>query len=118
MNKKIKVLQVISNFGVGGAEVWLIALLRYFKEHADELGVQIQTDVFLTNGVRDRLDDEAESLGARLIYARYSRKTLPSFIAKWRRILVEGKYDAIHDHQEFTAGWHFLLGASCLPPVR
>lgn len=118
MAKALKVLQVISNFGVGGAEVWLIALLRYFKEHADELGVQVETDAFLTNGVRDRLDDEAESLGARLIYARYSRQTLPSFIAKWRQTLVEGNYAAIHDHQEFTAGWHFLFGWGHLPPVR
>lgn len=118
MAKTLKVLQVISNFGVGGAEVWLVALLRYFKEHADDLGVQVRTDVFLTNGVRDRLDDEAESLGARLIYARYSRKTLPSFIAKWRQTLVAGHYAAIHDHQEFTAGWHFLFGRGHLPPVR
>ena len=115
---KIRVLQVISNFGIGGAEVWIIALLRYFKEHADELGIQVQTDVFLTNGTRDQLDDEAESLGARLIYARFSRKTLPSFIVKWRRTLAEGNYVAIHDHQEFMAGWHFLLGAGILPPVR
>ena len=118
MGRQIKVLQVISNFGIGGAEVWIIALLRYFKEHADELGVKVQADIFLTNGVRDRLDDEAEALGARLIYARYSRKTLPSFIAKWRRTLAQGNYDAIHDHQEFTAGWHFLFGWGHLPPVR
>jgi glycosyltransferase involved in cell wall biosynthesis len=118
MGKKLKVLQVISNFGVGGAEVWLIALLRYFKEKAEELGIEVQTDVFLTNGVRDRLDDEAESLGARLIYARCSRKTLPAFIAQWRSTLAEGKYAALHDHQEFMAGWHFLFGWGHLPPVR
>jgi glycosyltransferase involved in cell wall biosynthesis len=118
MQSKLKVLQVISNFGVGGAEVWLIALLRYFKEHAGELGEQVETDVFLTNGVRDRLDDEAKSLGARLIYTRYSRQTLPSFLANWRRTLAVGKYDAVHDHQEFTAGWHFLFGVGLLPPVR
>ena len=118
MTKPLKVLQVISNFGVGGAEVWLIALLRHFKEHADALGIKLQTDVFLTNGVRDRLDDEAEALGARLIYARYSRQTLPAFLSKWRRTLAEGNYDVIHDHQEFTAGWHFLFGLGHLPPVR
>ena len=118
MPKALKILHVISNFGVGGAEVWLIALLRYFKEHAESLGVQVESDVFLTNGVRDRLDDEAESLGAKLFYARYSRNTLPSFIAQWRRTLAEGNYAAIHDHQEFTAGWHFLFGMGRLPSVR
>lgn len=116
--KTLKVLQVISNFGVGGAEVWLIALLRYFKEQAEELGVRVETDVFLTNGVADRLDEEAKALGARLIYVKYSRKTLPSFISTWRKTLAEGNYDAVHDHQEFTAGWHFLFGIGKLPPVR
>lgn len=114
----IRVLHVLSNFGIGGAETWLIALLRYFKEHAAELGCDVQTDVFLTHGFRDSLDEEAEALGARLIYARYSRKTLPSFAKAWRRALAVGNYDAIHDHQEFTAGWHFLLGVGHLPRVR
>lgn len=116
--KTLRVLQVISNFGIGGAEVWLIALLRYFKEHAEELGVKVETDVFLTNGVTDRLDEEAKALGARLIYAKYSRKTLPSFISTWRKTLADGNYDVLHDHQEFTAGWHFLFGFGKLPLVR
>lgn len=115
---ELPVLHVLSNFGIGGAEVWLIALLRYFREHAKELGIQVQMDVVLTHGFRDRLDDEAESLGARLIYARYSRKTLPQFIQTWRRTLKTGGYHAVHDHQEFTAGWHFLFGTGLLPPVR
>lgn len=116
--KTLRVLHVISNFGIGGAEVWLIALLRYYKEHAEELGIEVQTDVFLSNGVRDRLDEEAENLGANLFYARYSRKTLPHFIKAWRRTLREGDYDALHDHQEFSAGWHFLFGSGLLPRVR
>lgn len=118
MVRKLKVLHVISNFGIGGAEVWLIALLRFYKEHVEELGVEVETDVFLTHGVRDRLDDEAESLGARLIYARYSRETLPKFIKTWRMALRKGDYHALHDHQEFTAGWHSLFGAGLLPPIR
>jgi glycosyltransferase involved in cell wall biosynthesis len=116
--QSIRVLQVLSNFGIGGAETWLISLLRHFKENATPGGCEVKTDVFLTHGFRDRLDEEAEALGARLIYARYSRKTLPSFITNWRKTLAEGSYDAIHDHQEFTAGWHFLFGAGHLPPVR
>lgn len=118
MNAVIRVLFVLSNFGIGGAEVWLIALLRYFRQSAAELGVVIEADVFLTNGDRDKLDGEAEALGARLIYAKYSRKTMGSFIAKWRRTIKEGHYDVIHDHQEFTAGWHLLFGIGLLPPIR
>lgn len=114
----LKVLHVLSNLGIGGAEVWILALLRHFRERANELGVEVQSDIFLTNGVRDNLDDEATALGARLIYAQYSRKNLPAFIARWRSALREGQYDALHDHQEFSAGWHFLFGLGVLPPVR
>jgi hypothetical protein len=85
--------QVLSNFGMGGAETWLISLLRHIKLHA-------------------------AALGAILIYARYSRKTLPSFVATSRKTLAEGRYNAIHDNQEFTAGWHFLFGTGELPPAR
>ncbi len=114
----LRVLHVLSNLGVGGAEVWLLALLRYFRDHAKELGATVQTDIFLTHGVEDRLDGEARSLGAHLHYARYSRTTMPAFVSAWRRCLSRGGYAAIHDHQEFSAGWHFALGAGRLPPVR
>lgn len=116
--KEIRVLQVISNFGIGGAETWLISLLRYFKEYEEDLAVKVKTDVFLTHAIGDKLDGEAQRMGARLIHAPYSRKTLPSFIAEWRKTLKEGEYDAIHDHQEFTAGWHFFFGLGALPRVR
>jgi glycosyltransferase involved in cell wall biosynthesis len=114
----MKVLHVISNFGIGGAEVWLIALLRHFKEAAASLPVQVETDVFLTHGVTDVLDEEARRFGANLIYSRYSRATLPRFVRDWRECLARGRYDALHDHQEFTAGWHFLMGLGHLPKVR
>ena len=116
--REIRVLQVLSNLGIGGAEVWLIALLRHFRECAEQIGVRVLSDVFLTGGLEDELDEEAKNLGVRLIYARYSRRTLPSFIATWRKTLRDGDYSAIHDHQEFSAGWHFLFGGGRLPPVR
>jgi glycosyltransferase involved in cell wall biosynthesis len=32
--------------------------------------------------------------------------------------LAEGEYDAIHDHQDYIAGLHFLMGVGHLPPIR
>src|SRR5205823_2389647 len=29
-----------------------------------------------------------------------------------------GRYDAIHDHQDYIAGLHFLMGGRYLPPIR
>lgn len=115
---ELRVLHVLSNLGIGGAEVWVLALLRYFRDEAETLGVKVKSDIFLTLGFRDQLDDEAEQLGANLHYARYSRQSLPAFVRAWRRQLKQGDYHAIHDHQEFSAGWHFLMGRGLLPSVR
>lgn len=113
-----RVLQVFSCLGVGGAETWLISLLKYFDQIKDELPYRIQFDICLTGGRKSFFDDEAASLGAKLFYPHYSRRTLPTFIREFRTILANGRYDVIHDHQDYTAGLHFLFGLGHLPPVR
>ncbi len=113
-----RILQVFTALGVGGAETWLISLLKYFKEIEDELPVRLKFDICLTGGFKAALDDEAIALGARLFYLPYTRQKLPSFVRGFRRILRRGRYHAIHDHQDYTAGLHFLFGLGCLPPVR
>jgi len=112
-----RVLQIFSTLGVGGAEVWLIALLRYFNQIKDELPVHLKIDVLLTGGPGE-FDEEAKDLGARLFYVPYSRRRLHSFIPTFRKILASGRYHAIHDHQDYVAGIHFSLGLGHLPPVR
>ncbi len=112
-----RVLQVFSTLGVGGAEVWLMALLRYFREVKEVLPVRLQIDVLLTGGPGE-FDDEARALGARLFYVPYSRPTLHRFIPAFRKILARGRYHAIHDHQDYVAGIHFLIGMGHLPPIR
>jgi glycosyltransferase involved in cell wall biosynthesis len=111
----LKVLQVIDNLGMGGAEVWLMELLRLWHRQGPEAP---QIDFLATGGKRGVFDDEAQQLGARIHYVRYGRTQLPRFVMKFRRILREGRYQAIHDHQDYASGWHFLLGGSALPPVR
>lgn len=115
---ELRVLHVFSSLGMGGAETWLISLLRYFHDHAAELPVRVKLDVLLTGGEKSLLDDEAKALGARLFYLRFGKRSLVSFVKGFRRILAEGNYDAIHDHQDYIAGVHFFLGAGLLPPAR
>lgn len=119
LNKpELRILHVFSNLGVGGAEIWLLALLRYFKQAATELPFRLKTDVFLTHGMSNVFDEEAKSLGAQLYYSRFGRSSLLTFCRDWRRILRSGRYHAIHDHQEFAAGLHFLMGVGNLAPIR
>lgn len=98
---------------MGGAETWLMEVLRLWSKQ----GVG-QMDFLLTSGERDIFDAEAERLGAKLYYVRYGRKNLAGFTRRFREILRQGSYDAIHDHADYASGWHFLLGLGALPPVR
>lgn len=109
----LRVLQVVDSLGMGGAETWLIEVLRRWSH--DGTG---RMDFLLTGGERGIFDDEAERLGARLHYVRYKRRDLRTFAGRFRLILREGRYDAIHDHQAYVSGWHLLVGHGLLPPVR
>jgi glycosyltransferase involved in cell wall biosynthesis len=116
--REVRVLQVFDGLGMGGAETWLMSLLKYFREHNSDLPVSVKFDVLLTGGEKAIFDDEAMALGANLFYVRYGRSNLLSFVREFRKILAKGNYDAIHDHQDYVAGLHFLLGAGLLPPTR
>lgn len=111
----IKVLHVLDNLGMGGAETWLMELLRFWKRSG---GYGPRFDFLATGGVPTYYDEEAKQLGANIYYLRYGRAHLGSFGSGLRQILRRGSYCAIHDHSDHAAGWHFLMGGSCLPPVR
>ena len=111
--KPVKVLQVIDTLGMGGAETWLMEVLRLWSRNGDG-----RMDFLATSGAQGLFDEEARRLGARIHYLRYGRRRLVHFARRFRELLGEGDYDAIHDHQDYSSGWHFFLGAGALPPVR
>lgn len=113
-----RVLQVFSSLAMGGAEKWLMSLLRYAHDSADALPVKLKVDVLLTGGARAEFDDEAEALGARLFYLTFSRPTFLGFIRKFRHLLAEGRYHVIHDHQDYAAGFRLMAGLGHLPEIR
>ena len=110
---QIRVLQIIDTLSMGGAETWLMEALRLWSRN-DE----VQMDFLMTSGNRGIFDEEARRLGATLHYLRYTRRRLLSFANGFRRILRNGQYDVIHDHQDYAAGWHFLMGGRSLPKIR
>lgn len=113
--KPIKVLQVIHALGMGGAETWLMEVLRLWRAEGPTAP---QMDFLATSGERGIFDDEAIGLGAKIHYLPYGKRHLLSFAQGFRRILGEEGYTAIHDHQDYASGWHFLLAGSHLPAVR
>src|ERR1700751_4931968 len=110
---KVKVLQVVDTLGMGGAETWLMEVLRLWSRTGAG-----KMDFLATSGNPGIFDDEARRLGAQVHYIRYGRTHLASFAAEFRRLLHTENYDAIHDHQDYASGWHFLIGDGLLPEVR
>lgn len=112
-NRPIRVLQVVGTLSVGGAETWLLELLRHWSRSG-----AVEMDFLLTSGAPGVLDETFSSLGAKIHHVRYVRGHLREFARTFHRILREGAYDAIHDHSDYASGWHFLFGFGVLPPVR
>lgn len=110
---KLRSLQIVDSLGMGGAETWLMELLRLWSRTG-----AARMDFVATSGKRGVFDEEAEALGSTIHYIEYRQATLPRFIMNFRKVLSEGGYDAIHDHQDYVSGWHFLMGTGLLPPVR
>ncbi len=113
--QKIKVLHIIDGFGAGGAETWLLAVTRYLQSHP-ETGLHI--DFLATGGQSSIYDEEILQTGARIFYIKYSIKKYFSFRRSFIELLKKEKYDAVHDHQDFISGWHFLSGLGFLPPIK
>jgi glycosyltransferase involved in cell wall biosynthesis len=109
----IRVLQIVDSLSMGGAETWLMEVLRLWSR--SKVG---RIDFLATSGNPGIFDEEARRLGAQVHYVRYGRGYLARFAKQFRQVLRDGQYDAIHDHQDYASGWHFLMGASELPPVR
>ena len=42
---KLRVLQVFGTLGIGGAETWLLSLLKYFNENEDSLPFTVETSI-------------------------------------------------------------------------
>lgn len=113
----IRVLHILDNLGMGGAETWLMELLRFW-ERRGRAGDAPRFDFLATGGVPTYYDQEAKRLGSSIYYVRYGRSQLASFARGFRQVLREGRYCAIHDHGDHVAGLHFLMGRGFLPPVR
>jgi len=112
---KIKVLHIIDSFGVGGAEKWLLECVKYLYLNPH---LNIQFDFLATSGTESVLDREVLLYGSKIYYSKFSKINVFKFSSNLNRILQLNKYDAIHNHQDFVAGIHFLLVFNRLPKIR
>lgn len=113
VNSPVKVLHVLHSLSMGGAETWLMELLRYWVQTG-----AVEMHFLATSGHRALFDEEVEALGGKIHYLRFGRDNLVEFVRGYRCLLAREDFGAIHDHSDLTSGWHFLLGVGRLPPVR
>ncbi len=99
---------------MGGAETWILEIIR--NTHQSETDLP-RFDFIAAGGEKGIFDDEVVGHGCRIYYLKLDKSNVVSFIGGLRRILAENNYVAIHDHQDFLSGWHFLFGAGLLPKV-
>jgi glycosyltransferase EpsF len=110
-----RVLHIIDSFNMGGAETWLLEIVRHASRHRPDMP---KFDFVAAGGEKGILDDEVLAMGCRIYYLKLDRRHPLSFMMGFRRLLRENGYSAIHDHQDFLSGWHFLFGSGLLPSVR
>jgi len=110
-----RALHIVDTLGMGGAETWLMELLRLWHQQGP---LAPHIDILASSGNPGMFDSEARALGAHIFYLRYCRRHLGAFCRGLRKILSQTRYDVIHDHQDYVSGWHFLMGINLLPAVR
>ena len=113
--EKRKILHIIHGFGTGGVETWLLSAVKYLHVHPE---LNMQFDFLITGGLPGIFDDEIRKYGSNIYYNKYSLTSFASFKNKFIQILAKNKYLAVHNHQDFISGWHYLLGGKHLPRVR
>lgn len=112
---KRKVLHIIHGFGPGGVETWLVAAVKYLSLHPE---LNLQFDFLASGGEQKVFDEEVKRYGSKIFYSRYSNKSILSFRTTLTKILRDNNYVAVHDHEDFISGWHFLLAGKTLPGIR
>jgi glycosyltransferase involved in cell wall biosynthesis len=95
--RQLRILHALGTMDPGGVETWLMHLLR----NIDRDRFQFE---FCTFGPRPGLfAPEIEKLGGKVLRCRKS-SNLMAFGRRFRRILREGNYDAVHSHVHFFSG--------------
>lgn len=110
-----KVLHIVNSLGMGGAETWLVELIRYIKKNQKN---DFEIEILITNGTKDIFDDELKDYGVKIFYIKFNKNTLFTFRRNFRKILKDNDYIAVHDHQDLISAFHFLLGFNLLPKKR
>ncbi|HWN70131.1 MAG TPA: glycosyltransferase, partial [Haliangium sp.] len=110
MTRSIRILHVFGRMGRGGAETWIMNVLR----HDPAWRARFQLDFLVHETRAGELDDEIRDLGGRIIVAPFPRHPVryPAALAAVLRSASPGPYDIVHSHVGFFSGWVLALVAA------
>ena len=115
MINKTRILQVIHSLGMGGAETWMLRVLKFWSENNIQ---NIEVDFLITSGEKSVLDEQISQIGSKIYYIKLNKTSVLPFLFQYRKLLKERKYSAIHNHQDFLSGWYFLFGWGRQPAIK
>ena len=97
-----KILHVIGGMDRGGAESFIMNALRNIDRKKYKFG--ILTFMAPRDGEKYFYEDELKEMGVEIIRVKDNRFHHPlKFIEDVQKVLIDGKYDAIHSHIDFMS---------------
>jgi glycosyltransferase involved in cell wall biosynthesis len=97
--KSIRILHVFGAMNRGGAETWIMHVLRSIDHRAFKM------DFLVHDRKPGVFDEEIKSLGSKIFYGS-SPKNPVLYAKSLKRILTDqGPYDVIHSHVHHYSGW-------------
>jgi glycosyltransferase involved in cell wall biosynthesis len=109
--RPVRALHVFASLNRGGAETWLMDVVRNLSR--DELAL----DVCVTRGSHGVYEDEFTSLGGQVHRCPLGRNPW-RFAARFRRLLSHGHYDIVHSHLYYFSGVVLRAAAKAGVPQR
>src|SRR4051794_3508140 len=94
-----RVLHVVENLDRGAVENWLVRMLRY----ANKKGASLDWTFYCALGACGEIEEEALSLGARVVHSPFPIKSKLSFIQALREEIRVGRYDVLHCHHDLIS---------------
>jgi len=110
-NQPIRILHVLYKMDRGGAETWLMHILRHIDRQ------RFRLDFLVHDPSPGAYDAEAQDLGARIIFCSYPDSPW-AYARRFKEILADyGPYDVVHSHLH-SGGFHLFLASQAGVSVR
>lgn len=106
-----RILHVVGGMDRGGAETWLMHLLRNIDRD------RFQMDFLVHTEKKCAFDGEIESLGSKVIHCPHHKNPF-RYKRQLGKILEQGRYDIVHSHVHHYSGFVLLIADQKGVPLR